>query len=170
MNKYLLSLLCIIVTTIVSAQIPEWYQAEMERMIGTWVANNNEYMSEEETDNAYALRWDWGAGKKSIIGRLYGMKDGVQTKDYWQFVQFWDSEAQKGRVIQISANGVVGEGYLEPVSEGKTKLEQTFTPSDGAIYSEGHRTKIFPDHEVLTTYKIIQDRWVEDRSYTWYKE
>ena len=170
MTKSFFSLLFCFITSLVSAQIPDWFQAEMERKIGNWVANNNEYMSEEETDNAFGLRWDWGAGKTSIVGKLYGMKDGVATNEYWQFLQFWDSEAQKARVIQISADGLVGEGYLEPVSEEQTKLEQTFVPSEGEIYSEGRRTKIFADHEVSTTYKIIEDRWVEDRSYTWYKE
>ena len=170
MNNFFITLLCCLVTSLVTAQIPEWYQAEMERKVGTWVANNNEYMSEQETDNAYALRWEWGVGKTSLIGTLYGMHEGVTTNEYWQFLEFWDSEKEKVRVIQISGTGVVGEGYIEPVSTGKTKLLQTFKTPTGQTYQEGHRTQVFPDYELSTSYQIKGEKWVEGRTYTWYKE
>ena len=170
MKKLGIALLLSMFTTVVSAQIPEWYQIEMSRLVGTWVANNNEYMNENETDNAYAITWEWGAGKTSLLGKLYGMKDGERTYEYWQFVQFWDSEQEKVRLIQISGTGVKGEGFIERVNETKTKLQQTFVTPGGKSFEEGHRTEIFPDHEVTTSYKIKEERWVEKRSYTWYKE
>ena len=50
MNKigYLLILLC--GTT--WGQVPEWYQQEMARSVGTWVADNASYLNEQETDEA----------------------------------------------------------------------------------------------------------------------
>ncbi len=56
-------------------QTPDWYQQEMERSVGTWVADNSAYVSEQETDDAYGITWEWGVGKKSLLGSLYGLKE-----------------------------------------------------------------------------------------------
>lgn len=170
MKKFTIGFLLCVVANVMSAQIPEWYQAEMTRQVGTWVADNNDYISENETDDAYAITWEYGVGKTSLLGRLYGMKDGKRTYEYWQFFQFYDSEKEKVRFIQISGTGVRGEGFIERVDATKAKLQQTFVTPDGRSYEEGHRTKFFPDHEVSTSYEIKGEKWVQKRSYSWYKE
>jgi len=151
-------------------QIPEWYQHEMARSVGTWMADNASYMNEQETDEAYGISWEWGAGQKSLIGRLYGLKDSKVTNQYWQFFQFWDNEAQKARVIQVSPWGVKGEGFLEKIDSVHTKMSQTFIMPNGSSYESGHTTEIHKNKEISVSFEIKEGEWIENRTYIWYKQ
>ncbi|NNM23299.1 MAG: hypothetical protein HKO54_07080 [Flavobacteriaceae bacterium] len=142
----------------------------MERQVGIWKASNSEYMNENETDDAYAIEWKWGVGQKSLLGILFGMKNGERTNDYWQFVQFWDSKVQKVRVLQIAMFGVYGEGFLERIDASNSKVVQTFVTPDGHSYSEGHTTQVFDNYEVSISYEIKEGEWIKKRTYTWHKQ
>jgi WD40 repeat protein len=155
----------------VYSQTPEWYKAEMQRQVGTWVADNKAYMNDQETDDAYAIQWTSGAGGQSLLGVLYGLKNGKKTYDYWQFIQFWDLVEKKVRVIQISAfSPAKGEGFLEQVDSLHTNLVQSFIMPDGKSFVDGHKTEIHPDFEISTSFKIENDNWTKKRSYTWKKQ
>ncbi|MCJ7467741.1 MAG: hypothetical protein MUO53_13725 [Maribacter sp.] len=152
------------------SQIPEAYQLEMNRQVGTWVADNEAYMNANETDDSYAIQWQWGAGKQSLLGLLSGMKDGLRTNDYWQFIQFWDIGEEKLRVIQISAYSIyMGEGFFEVIDSTHTQLIQKFTTPNGTSSWDGHKTEIHPKYEISTSYTIEGDLWKEKRLYTWNK-
>jgi hypothetical protein len=153
-----------------TAQIPEAYQLEMNRQEGTWVADNKVYMNADETDDSYAIRWQWGAGKQCLLGLLYGLKDGKKTNEYWQFIQFWDRAEQKLRVVQISAYSTyMGEGFFELIDSTHTQLIQKFTTPKGTISWDGHKTEIHGNYEISTSYTIEGDVWKEKRQYTWNK-
>ena len=152
------------------AQVPDWYNKEMNRMVGTWIADNSNYVTEQETDDSYAIQWSWGKNKESLNGILYGLKDGNKTNEYWTFIQFWDDTLQKVRFNQISTFGTKGEGFLESVSIKETKLVQTFTTPEVQTFKEGHKTQIFEGYEVSTSYKIKDDDWIKKRSYKWIKQ
>ena len=168
MKKYwLLLVLC---GGMVWGQAPEWYQQEMERTVGSWVADNSVYMSEQETDDAYGISWEWGVGKKSLLGSRYGLKETKVTNEYWQFFQFWDTEAQKARVIQISPWGVIGEGFLERTDKTHTRLQQHFVMPNGTSYESGHTTEIQEGVEISVSFDIKEGEWLQNRSYTWKKQ
>jgi hypothetical protein len=152
------------------AQTPSWYEDEMNRMVGTWVADNSAYSNEQETDDAYAIHWDWGAGQKSLLGELYGMKDKKKTNSYWQFFQFWDAKEKKARVIQVSPWGVKGEGFLQQEDSTHTRMQQVFVMPDGQTYESGHTTEIGDKMEITTSYNIREGEWVANRTYTWIKQ
>ncbi len=142
----------------------------MGRSVGVWVADNSAYMNENETDDSYAVEWTWGAGKKSLLGVLYGLKNGERTQAYWQFFQFWDADKKQMRVIQVSPWGVKGEGFLQQVDSTHTSMRQTFVLPDGNSYEAGHRTEIFKDREVSTSYSIKGEEWIPNRTYIWFRQ
>lgn len=154
----------------VLGQVPEWVGEEMERSVGTWIADNSSYMNAEETDDAYGIDWTWGAGKTSLIGELYGMKEGVRTRSYWQFFQFWDAEKDQLRIIQLSPWGGRGEGFLQLEGESRSRLQQTFVQPDGSTFEMGHTTEISEKSERSTSYTISEGEWIPDRTYIWHKQ
>ena len=171
MKNFITPLILLFLLKFTHAQTPEWYEEEMQRQPGTWVADNKDYMNEQETDDAYAIEWTRGAGGQSLLGVLYGLKNGKKTHEYWQFIQFWDVVEKKARVIQISAfSPTKGEGFLEKVDSLHTKLVQTFVSSNGNSFVDAHKTEIHPDHEISTSFKIENDEWKRKRTYHWKKQ
>lgn len=162
--------LVVLVCGTVWGQVPEWYQQEMARSVGTWEADNTMYMNEQETDDAYGITWEWGLGQQSLIGNLYGLKNTKVTNQYWQFFQFWDTEVQKVRVIQISPWGVKGEGFMEQIDATHTKINQVFVMPSGLTYESGHTTEILKDQEISVSFNIKEGEWIKNRTYTWKKQ
>lgn len=152
-------------------QIPDWYKTELERLAGTWLTDNSEYMSEQETDDTYGLEWKWGAGNNNLLGELFGMRDGKRTGTYWQFFQYWDSQENTAIVIQVSPEGTIGKGTLNLEGKDKTKLVQTFTNPDGSGFKYGHITQIFDGHQISTSYNVSEnDGWTLSKTYKWVKQ
>ena len=61
------------------APIPDWYQEHVEFLTrdgGRWVADNAEYMSEQETASAYVVVFSASFGGASMTGDLFGIDDG----------------------------------------------------------------------------------------------
>ena len=50
--------------------------AYWKSLAGTWIADNSQYKSDLDTLEAYGIQWTWGLTKKSMVGRLYGIKGG----------------------------------------------------------------------------------------------
>ena len=142
----------------------------MHRLVGTWIASNEAYMDEGSINDSFGIEWKWGVGKKSIVGTLYGIQNKVKTKDYWQFIQYWDLVENKPIFVQVSSKGSHGSGYIERISDNQLKLVQTFTELDGSSYQSGHLTEIFDNYENSVSYNIDKNNeWIKDRSYTWHK-
>ncbi|PKA83734.1 hypothetical protein ATE92_1900 [Ulvibacter sp. MAR_2010_11] len=80
--------------------------------IGIWVAINATYTSAEEPYQSYGMEWTWGIGQASIIGRLYGIFDGKESGDFWQFRQYWDNVNNVGVLVQFGHNGITGIGTV----------------------------------------------------------
>ena len=153
------------------AQTPDWFIAEINRLEGTWLADNSEYISEQETDDTYGLEWKKGTGGNSLLGELFGMKDGIKTGSYWQFFQYWDPAENKVIVTQVSPWGTVGKGSLIMETDTKSKLDQLFTNPDGSSYRSGHITESFDGYEVGSSYNINDSgEWEIQRTYKWVKQ
>ncbi|MBT8266875.1 MAG: hypothetical protein KJO41_05625 [Bacteroidia bacterium] len=170
MKYRLLIVIVLIISVSVSAQVPESYKAEMQRMLGTWIADNSNYMSEQETDDAYAIRWTYGLDNTTLIGHLFGMKDGVKTSVYWQFFQFWDPENKQVRVIQMNTYGTKGEGLVKYIDEQHSQLTQVYVNPDGSRFETGHKTELYANKEISRSYEIKDGKWIEGRHYIWIKQ
>lgn len=153
------------------SDIPDWYLEEMQRLVGTWITSNQDYMDGTTINDAFGIEWKWGVGQKSLVGVLYGLREKQKTKEYWQFFQYWDSGKGKPIFIQVSAKGVQGVGHFERVDSKHFQLVQIFTEPDGSTSKSGHKTQILKGYEISTSFNINeQDEWELNRTYTWYKQ
>jgi len=151
--------------------IPDWFMQDLKNNIGTWIADNKENLSEEDPYLAYGLEYKWGIGKTSIIGRLYGIKEGVETEDFWQFRQYWDNVKEKGVVVQYGNWGVVGFGYMKPISNNQMESIQTFSLTDGRTWEVKHIIEMHETNFISTSYdKDKNGTWINSGGWTWVKK
>ncbi|MDJ0644879.1 MAG: hypothetical protein QNJ57_02745 [Flavobacteriaceae bacterium] len=165
----LLILSLFICANVVAQGIPQWFYENMEKSIGNWVASNKKYQNQDEPMEAYGMKWEWGAGKKSITGKLYGYMNGKRVGPFWEFRQYWDFKENKGIVVQYAPDGTVGIGPLKVLEDGKIEIKQVFTSPDGNQTQNAHRSSL-TGNEFTTTSFLIDDsgNWTENRSYTWH--
>jgi len=153
--------------------IPQWFMKDLENNIGRWIADNSKHKSEKEPSTSYGIEWKWGIGKTSIIGRLFGVVDGKETGDFWQFRQYWDNVKGEGIIVQFGHGGVMGIGNVKQVEniEDTTQTVQTFSLTDGRTWEQKHILKMEKTQFVGTSYDKDKDNnWVKSRSYTWLKQ
>jgi hypothetical protein len=135
---------------------------------GVWIADNTDYISEDEPWEAYAVEWIAGPAESSMSGRLFGIKDGKPSPaDFWRFSEYWDPADQSAKVQQYGW-GSIGAGSLWKVGD-ETWTQQRFTDFEGGITHEGHRAR-FPDNDTFETWSFsIQpgNDWQPNRHYLW---
>ena len=149
--------------------IPDRVLANWEKLIGTWIADNEAYKSERDPVDAYGISWEWGLGKKSLVGRLYGIRDGKEVGTFWEFREFW--HPGEGRVIatQHGSDGTYGAGPHEIGDDGTTEMLQTFyDPTTGAVFRVGHRSTLEGDVHTTRSFDVSPEgEWEERRTYVW---
>lgn len=135
---------------------------------GRWIADNAEYVSEQEPYDAYGTEWQSSFGGTILSGRLFGVTDGEETGTFWEFRQYWHPGRQVVVVEQFGGASVIGIGTAW-VDDGRTHTLQTFYAGDGSTQNQiGHRSH-FPDAQthVTESYDVVDDEWILRRSYTW---
>lgn len=151
--------------------VPEWARMEMQRQVGTWIADNSAYTSEQETDDAYGISYEWGTGEHTVVGELFGLRDGQRTGTYWEFRIYWDYETESLILSQFGVSGVLGIGAFQDVTETTSKVQQTFHSPSGASWETGHTTTYEPDRQTGTSYAIGDDgTWTPERTYIWIRQ
>lgn len=170
----------IIVTLLVSIfetnaqenDIPETFLKSINSDIGIWIADNSEYKSKEEPYEAYGLEWKYGIGNKSLIGRLYGIKDGKDIGTFWEFRNYWDSDKKTAMLMQFGSDGTIGVGPFTTMNANETELKQVFTTPNGFQYNVGHKTKIIDSlKHIGSSFSIDEkDAWKKNRTYIWEKQ
>jgi len=153
-------------------EVPPWFEENMQASVGEWVADNQQYKSDQEPFDAYGMTWEWGIGKKSIVGTLYGIVDGQAAAPFWEFRQFWDPQTQQGFVMQFGGNGMVGKGPMVMKGDAHTtEMLQVFFQPDGSQSQHGHTAVLKGDQLEITSYHIGKDgSWSVNRSYVWKKK
>ncbi len=149
-------------------QVPDWFITTLEGSVGSWVADNDTYQSEQEPFDQYAMDWEWGIGKQSIKGTLYGLINGEKQGTFWEFRQYWDHAGNHGVLVQYGPNGTVGSGPMVLENETETRLVQDFVTPDGKTTKHGHRSTLSAGKLVTTSFDIDADgKWTQRRTYTW---
>lgn len=152
------------------APAPQWHLDDIDFMTrngGRWVTSNADYQSENEPFNAYAMEWKKGYAN-SMTGRLFGIRDGKETGDFWRFRQYW--HPGKGQVMleQFGFGGAMGIG---PVTrDGETAIiEQTFYPSEGNANVVAHKSRndAKTDAHITESFDIVDGEWRPRRTYEW---
>lgn len=148
---------------------PQWYIDDVEFLTGDggrWVTSNEAYQSEDEPFQSYVLEWKKGYAN-SMTGRLFGIKDGRETADFWRFRQYWHPGKGRAIVQQFGAGGAMGIGPLWP-EDGGNKMLQKFYGPDGSVSETGHAAHN-PDASthITESFTIVDGEWQPSRLYTW---
>lgn len=151
---------------------PEWFRTSIEHMTrdgGLWVADNSSRRSAEEPFDAYVLEWRASPDAASMSGRLFGVSEGRESADFWQYRQFWHPIERRAYVMQWGAGGMYAVGILTPIGEDWGTLEQTFYMTDGRTFRLGHVYRdVGADERVTEQYDILpgEGAWRLDHSLT----
>ncbi len=152
-----------------AAAPPSWFTDNVKLMSadgGRWIASNAQYKSDDEPWEAYGVHWVAGPGNGSMSGRLFGVKDGKDSADFWRFSQHWDP-ARKVAVVEQFGWGNVGIGTFWPEGE-LMKMRQVFTSYRGTARVEGHQlSEVQPDSHRTTSFAIDGEKWTPQRQYLW---
>lgn len=117
---------------------------------------------------AYEIEWRWGIGQQSVVGAMYGIKEGQRTGPMWEFRQYWNPATKAVTVMQFGADGTVGGGELQSAGPDSTMLEQVFHAPEGASFRFGHRGRHTPDADYAYSFMVSEDgEWRPRRQYVW---
>ena len=153
---------------------PAWLQAHMAHAVAggaAWRADNSAYRSEAEPWEAYGLRWQWGPGRTSMTGRLYGIRDGKEDGTSWEFRAFWHPGERKAFIHQYGAGGAVGIGTLSASGDAAVRSEQTFFAAGEPPRREAHDyVTTGPAEHRTTSFAWADGAWQPRRTYVWRRE
>ena len=152
---------------------PAWFLQEIATLTsggGRWITSNAEYQGENEPYDAYGTEWVAEFGGTSMRGRLFGIIDGEEVGEFWQFRQYWHPGRSEAVVEQFGWGGTVGIGTAWKEGD-MSKSDQSFFAVDGSVNRSGH-TSHFPDKDthVTASFDIIDDEWLPGRKYTWTRQ
>jgi hypothetical protein len=151
-----------------------WFVDEIEFLTrdgGRWITDNSEYVSEQETDDAYGIEWRKSFDGFAMAGRLVGLNGGKETNTYWEFRVYWHPGRGEAVAEQFGWGGGLGVGTVRPMAEGGMQWEQTFYSPAQSQHSEGHRSDN-PDANTHVThsFSIVDGEWRPRRSYSWIRQ
>jgi len=150
---------------------PDWVAQSMAARVGVWIADNSLHRSEAEPWEAYGIEWTWGLGQRSLIGRLYGIRDGKDVATFWQFREYWHPGEKQLVALQFGADGTVGIGPHIRKADGSDEILQVFYAPDGSASRIGHRSTLRGDEQVSQSFDVSEDgTWAPRRSYVWRKQ
>lgn len=155
-----------------AAVIPAEVTTNWEQLVGTWVADNSAYKSDQDPFDGFGLEWSWGIDRKSVVGRLYGIQDGQEAGTFWEFREYWHPGDQTLVTMQFGVGGTFGVGPHEHQGEGRSEMLQTFyRPADGVVFRVGHRSVLRGDEQLTESFDVDEaGAWTPRRSYTWSRQ
>jgi len=153
-----------------SAAAPEWFINDIAALTagtGRWVTDNSAYKSDQEPFDAYVTEWKASFDGTTMSGRLFGIKDGMETGNFWEFRQYWHPERKEAVLEQFGWGGTVGIGTIW-LADSATKSDQMFYSIDGTTTRTGHVSRFSDSDSYITeSFDIAGDVWTLKRRYTW---
>jgi hypothetical protein len=153
--------------------LPADVVAFWEKLVGTWIADNSRYKSDADPMDAYAIQWTWGLNRQSIVGRLYGIRNGKDAGSFWEFREFWHPGERTVVSMQFGRDGTYGVGPHEIRGDGLSEMVQVFhAPAPGAAPRKtGHRGHMTGDVHTTTSFDVDEKGvWTERRTYVWRRQ
>jgi hypothetical protein len=148
--------------------LPEWARAYLAAMVGSWVTDNAAHRSAGEPFDAYGMEWKLAVGGHSLVGRLYGIRDGKDVGTSWEFREFWHPGEARLIASQFGADGTYGVGPHERRSDGSMEMLQTFYAPTGGAARVGHRSELKANELITRSFDVQADgTWKERRTYVW---
>ncbi len=150
-----------------AAQLPAWWVDHVEfisRGGGRWLTPNPPGEHDPNVPDAFGMEWRAASNGYLLIGRLYGVENGVEATEYWTFREFWHPGEGRAIVQQWGESGAYGVGESR-WENGEGLLEQTFWLPDGRSWRTGHRNQEMGDEYLTLSFDIdAEHNWtLEDR-------
>lgn len=153
------------------APIAGWYSEHVEYMTrdgGRWEASNAEHRSDDEPFETYVVIFSPVFGGTGMSGRLFGINDGEDSVDFWQFRGYWDPANAIGRLEQFGWGGAVGRGDIAPEDDHLLAVQEFLAPGAPPRIEKHEFVVIDADTHITPTYRIEPDgTQTPGRSYTW---
>lgn len=153
------------------ASVPAWFIEHLETHMqdgGRWIADNHAYVSDSEPIDAYGIEWRWGAGRRSLQGRMFAIAGGRETATVSELRMLWHPGEQRALVYEYGSDGTLGVGVLESAGEGRFHLDQTLHELDGSTRSVRFEEGLEPDGaRVSTSFVETTSGWKAERTYVW---
>jgi hypothetical protein len=153
--------------------LPAWYARELATLTrdsGRWIADNRAFENTNEPYDAYGVEWRGTADGRGLTGRLFGLQDGREVGEFWQYRIHWDAKEQRAIVQQFASFGVIGIGTFAGFDrDGRpgTLMEQTFTAPDGRQWRELHESWFESGVHVTRSHDWRDGGWSAKRTYRW---
>ena len=151
--------------------LPLWYLNDIKNMDGEWIADNSQYLSENEPFESYGIQWTPGIGNTNMTGKLYGLTESQDKVELWQLFQYWDNWNQQAVALQIGNDNYQAIGTMIPINNNTIEVIQKLTDKTGNSYTDRHLTS-YNGNSFTTISFIIDEKgnWQTQRSYTWHKK
>ena len=150
---------------------PAWADEYMRSMIGTWIADNSAFKSEQEPFDAFGIEWSWGIGRQSLVGRLFGLREGKEVGPFWEFREFWHPGEGQLLASQFSPTGTYGVGPHTRKADGTYEMLQVFHDPSGGTMRVGHRSRVDGNEMTSQSFDVAEDgTWKPRRRYVWRKK
>jgi len=150
---------------------PAWFLDEIKTLTaetGRWETDNSRYKSEGEPYEKYATEWVASFDGTTMTGRLFGISDGKDADNFWEFRQYWHPQKKVVVLEQFGWGGVVGLGTAWQ-DGASTRSEQTFYAVEGSATVTGHVSTFSNERTHVTkSFDVDGDKWKPRREYTWY--
>jgi hypothetical protein len=153
--------------------LPDWLRQEMSLRAagsGRWIADNRPHMSADEPADAYGIEWRWGVDQTSLAGRLFGLRDGKEIGEYWQYRVSWNPRTGQAALQQWGGRGAYGAGELRPAGPGRTDCVQVFHAPGAADWAVRHLSEFSKTPEateVTRSFDWDGSGWAQRRTYVW---
>ncbi len=151
--------------------IPQYVMDEFESMTrdgGDWVTIEIKDASGKPIDNEkYGLQWQWGLGKKSVIGDLYVIRDGKRIGSVYQFRVFYHPLQKSLISYQFGSDGTLGVGETWITGASRSENIASFYSPEGN-FKVRHVQEVIDDVSHQESYQQNENgEWVLSRKYKW---
>ena len=138
-------------------------------MVGSWRADNSEFLSEAEPFDAYQIDWTWGLGERSLHGVLVGVRDGHVVDTFWTMHRYWNPADRAVQFFQIGGDGTIGVGEEMLRPNGVIYVEQEFSsPAASAPWTVIHEAVTDGGEHVTSSFDVdANGSLTPRRTYTW---
>ncbi|MEM9232895.1 MAG: hypothetical protein AAGA69_01490 [Pseudomonadota bacterium] len=152
------------------AMLEQW--SYMLEGSGAWRTPNPDFSGEDNSPNAYEIRFEWGPYRQHVTGTLKGIfdtEDGETSVRYWTFYSWYHPKTEEITLMQIGTNGALGEGTFSIKNGDRQILDQVFYGPDGSTRAVRHETieNSPAEHTVIVFHADEDGEWQKVQEWVW---